>query len=76
MSYGYIPSNQTDGFAEEVLNNAIKISKREDVSLETVLEAYRIGAMAQANDMLYIISEQLNNLHNAIDCITVKITEE
>ena len=66
MSYGYIPSNQTDGFAEEVLNKAKKISERKDVSLETVLEAYRIGAMAQSNDMLYMISQQLDNLQNAI----------
>ena len=75
MSYGYIPSNQTDGFAEEVLNKAKKISERKDVSLGTVLEAYRIGAMAQSNDMLYMISQQLNNLHNAIGCITQKPEE-
>lgn len=56
MNERFNPSDQTDGFAEEVIGHARKIALREELPLETVLEAYRIGAMAQQNDMLYKIA--------------------
>lgn len=59
------PSSQTDGYAEEIISRAKEISKREHLDTEFVLEAYRIGAMAQQNDMLYKIACALGELATA-----------
>lgn len=61
----FTPSNQTDGYAEEVISHAKEISKREHLDTEFVLEAYRIGAMAQQNDILYNIACALGKLATA-----------
>ena len=61
----FTPSNQTDGYAEEVISRAQEISKREHLDTEFVLEAYRIGAMAQQNDILYDIACALGELATA-----------
>ena len=61
----FTPSNQTDGYAEEVISRAKEISKREHLDTEFVLEAYRIGAMSQQNDMLYKIACALGELATA-----------
>ena len=61
----FTPSNQTDGYAEEVISRAKEISKREHLDTEFVLEAYRIGAMAQQNDILYNIACAIGKLATA-----------
>lgn len=65
LNENFTPSNQTDGYAEEVISYAKKISKREHLDLDVVLEAYRIGAMAQQNDILYEIAYALGELATA-----------
>ena len=65
FSANFTPSNQTDGYAEEVMSRAKDISKREHLDTEFVLEAYRIGAMAQQNDILYNIACALGELATA-----------
>ena len=65
FSANFTPSNQIDGYAEEVISRAKELSKREHLDTEFVLEAYRIGAMAQQNDMLYKIAYALGELATA-----------
>ena len=65
FSANFTPSNQTDGYAEEVISRAKELSKRERLDTEFVLEAYRIGAMVQQNDMLYKIAYALGELATA-----------
>lgn len=58
------PSDQTDAFAEEVVNKTQMIAKKYDITFAQALEAYKIGAYAQHNDMLSVIS---NNLYKLAD---------
>lgn len=69
--YGIInPSDQTHGYAQEVVCNAKKIARQYDISFKDALTAYEIAAKTQLNDgmwsRLYVIAEAIEQLAEAV----------
>ena len=63
----FIPSNQTYLFAEETLQHIKELKSQTDMSVDEIIEIYKIGVMAQKNDFLYKIAESAITIAGSVD---------
>lgn len=60
------PSNQSEGFADEVYHGVSNIMNKYDISFDQAIKVYELGIRAQQVDMLYVIGHELGGIGCAI----------
>lgn len=60
------PSNQSEGFADEVYHGVSNIMNKYNISFDQAIKVYELGIRAQQVDMLHVIGRELGGIGRAV----------